>query len=771
MPFRSRRPRAVLPAVLLSLLAARVQAQAGPPASPAPSGTVSGRVLAASGQPVADAHVDLVELGRRVESDASGSFRFEAVPAGAYILKVESGRAGMNVARVEVGPGQDVTVEVTLDRALHQETVVVTATPGAATLSEVAQPVSVLAGQELALRLQPTLGETLAQEPGVTSTYFGPGASRPVIRGLGGDRIRVLQSGIGSADASSTSPDHAVSFDPLTAEQIEVVRGPATLLYGSNAVGGVVNVIDDRVPDTVPDRALHGRFEVDGASAADERAGALSLTGGTRRFAWHGDFLKRKSDDLSIPGLAESAALRAEEGEEGEEHEQVEGVLENSAVDNTSGALGASIVGSGGYLGVALSALDSLYGVPGHAHHADEEGAEGEEDAPVRVDLRQRRADLRGEWREPLRGLRSARVRFGVADYEHRELEGDEVGTTFRNQSWEGRLEARHGTLGPFDGSLGVQGSSRDFEAAGAEAFVPPSLTRSYALFLFEEAGRGPLRFQLGGRVERQDTEARGATRLERAFTGLSGSGGVVWQHREGWGAAFTVARSQKLPNAEELFSNGPHLATRAFEVGDPDLGKETSLGFDVSLRKRSGRVTGALNLFLNRFDGFIFEEGTEEVADGLQVFRFTQRDATFRGGEAQARVEVFHAEPHHLDVDLVADFVRAELRDTGEPLPRIPPFRYGMGLHYENGRWSSLVELRGARAQDRVGPFELPTDGYAMLNANVGWRAFVGRSVIEVLLRGTNLTDTEARNHVSFLKDLAPLPGRDLRLVLRLAF
>ena len=771
---RCSRDRVRTPAlVALALAAATGMARAQPaPAQGAAMGTVSGRVLAASGQAAADAHVEIVELGRRVEVDAAGGFRFEAVPPGAYIVHAESARWGMSVARVEVAAAQDVTLEVTLDRALHQEVVVVTATPGAATLAEIAQPVSVLAGQELALRLQPTLGETLAQEPGVSSSYFGPGASRPVIRGLGGDRIRVLQSGVGTADASSTSPDHAVSFDPLSAEQVEVVRGPATLLYGSNAVGGVVNVIDDRVPDTVPDRPLHGKVDLSGATAADDTSGAASLTGGKNRFAWHADFLKRKTDDVAIPGFAESAALRAEEGEAGDEHEQAEGTLQNSAVDNLSGSVGASVVGSGGYLGLALSGLDSLYGVPGHAHHDEEHAGEAEEDeAPVRVDLRQRRGDVRGEWRDPFAGFHSVRLRFGLADYEHRELEGDETGTVFRNDSWEGRLELRHRPAGPFQGSFGMHGSRRDFSAVGAEAFVPPSLTRSWALFLFEEAGSGPWRFQVGGRVERQEVEAAGDVIAERRFTGYSGSAGVVWQGVPGWGAALTMARSTKLPNAEELFSNGPHLATRAFEIGDPELRKEKSLGLDLSLRKRAGRVTGQLNVFLNRFDDYIFEETTGEEEDGLQVFRFVQRDAQFQGAEAQARVELFHSEPHHVDLDVMADYVRAELRDTDTPLPRIPPFRYGVGVHYEGGSWNGRIELRGVAEQDRVAPLERTTDGHTLLNASLVWRAFVGRTVLEVLLRGTNLTNREARNHVSFLKDLAPLPGRDVRLGLRVAF
>lgn len=744
--------------------------QAGGAETPA-GGVVAGRVTSASGAAVADAHVELVELGRRVETQGDGTFRLEGIPAGSYLLHVESPRYGISVARLDVGAGETVSADVTLDRATHSESVVVTATPLASALSDIVQPVGVLTGTDLMIRQQSTLGETLAQEPGVSSTYFGPGASRPVIRGLGGDRIRVLQNGIGSADASSTSPDHAVSFDPLSAEQIEVVRGPATLLYGSNAIGGVVNVLDTRVPDVAPDRPLHGKAEVSGASAAEERAGAVSLTGGRGILAWHVDALKRTTEDVAIPGFAESAALRAEESEEGEEHEQAEGTLENSAVDNTSGGAGVSLVGSRGFVGIALSGLDSLYGVPGHGLHHEEEGEEQEEEGQVRIDLRQRRADLRGELRDPLAGLRNIRVRVGRAAYEHTELEGEEIGTVFTNDSWEGRLEANHQPLGPFTGTLGMQGGRRDFAAIGAEAFVPPSVTDTWAAFVFEQARRGSWQFELGGRVERQSVDAETADAARRTFTALSGSGGVAWRPSEAWSAGLTIARSEKLPNAEELFSNGPHLATRAFEIGNPDLGKERSLGVDVALRRRTGRVTGELDLFMNRFDGFIFESLTGEVQDGLQVVRFEQRDAEFRGAEAEIGIELLHTDPRHLDLHLTADYVRAELRDTGAPLPRITPFRYGAALHYEDGGWNARAEIRGVRPQERVADFETPTDGHVFLNASIGRRLFVGRSVVELMLRGTNLTDVEARNHVSFLKDLAPLPGRDVRLAVRVAF
>lgn len=764
-----RIPVRSLPYALL-LAAATLQAEeAAPPpaADTAGTGAITGRVLSAAETPAADAKVTLVELRRQTRTDAAGAFRFEGVPAGLYILQADSARFGSHVTRVEVVASQEASVEMTLDLATHQETVVVTARGEAATLNELASPVDVLSGQELQEAREATLGETLARQPGVSSTYFGPGASRPVIRGLGGDRIRVLQGGLGTADASNTSPDHAVSFDPLAARQVEIVRGPATLLYGSNAVGGVVNVIDGSIPDSVPDRPLSATVDLTGGTAADERAGALALGGGHGLFAFHADVLKRRTDDVSIPGFAESAALRAEEAGEGEGHEEAAGLLENSALESTGGSAGVAVIGRAASLGVAFSGFDTLYGVPGHVHA--EEGAA--EEGPVRIDLTQRRLDLRGEVLSGFGPFRSARLRLGRSDYEHVELEGDEVGTRFTNEAWEGRLELPHRAVGPVSGTVGVQLAHRDFAAIGEEAFVPPTVTRSLAVFALEEVGRGPVKLQLGARLESQDVDADGARSETRSHDGVSGSVGVLWTRADDFSAGFTVARSVKLPTAEELFSNGPHLATRAFEVGDPGLDRERSLGLDLSVKKRRGRVAGELSLFANRFDGYIYESFTGGIEDGLDVVRFVQGDAGFVGAEASVTVDLLHREPDHLDLELMADTVRAELRDTDEPLPRITPARAGAALHYRGGRWNGRVEVRRTAAQDRVASFERPTDGFTFLNASLGYRFFSGRTVVDLLLRGTNLTDAEGRNHVSFLKDEVPLPGRDVRLGVRVAF
>jgi iron complex outermembrane receptor protein len=763
-------PAPVAAALLLASLAT------APPLTAQEAGSLSGQVTAISGAPAEGVRVSLVELRDSTTTDASGRYRFEDVPPGLYLLEASSPRFGRSISRVEVLAGGEASHDVRLDVDVHHEVVVVTAQADPRSDAELARPVAVLEADALQLQLEPTLGETLKSVPGVHSTYFGPGASRPVIRGLGGDRIRVLEDGIGSFDASSTSPDHAVSFDPISARRVEVVRGPATLLYGSSAVGGVVNTIDDRIPDSRSDRLVHGIADLAVGSVSDERSGAAALRVGRGPLAVRGEYSRRETGDLSIPGFAESEVLRAAEADEGLEAEEAFGVLANSALENESAGLGVALVGRRAFFGVAVRGFDTFYGVPGGHGHEEDEGAGGEdgdggEEGPVRIDLEQRRLDVRGGRTQPFGIFRAAKLRFGLARYEHVELEGDEVGTTFLNDGWEGRLELLHRPLGALSGSVGLQVARRDFEAIGDEAFVPPSETRSWALFAFEELGSGPARGQLGVRYESQGVDAVGEAAASRSFDGLSGSVGLLWSLPRGFGAGLTLARSVKLPNAEELYSSGPHLATGAFEVGDPDLENETSLGLDLALRKRSGRLNGELTFFANWFDRYIYERVTGVVRDGLQELQVSQSDARFWGAELEAHLDLLEDEPHHLDLELTADLVRARLSELGEPLPRIPPARLGLGLHYQSQAWDARVEVRTALEQDRIAPTELPTDGYTFLNASVGYRLFVGQTVWDLTVRGSNLSDAEGRVHSSFLKDRVPLPGRNLRLSARVTF
>jgi len=745
-PARARCDRLAAVALVFALalaIAISIPAGADSTAPASPTGAIAGRVITPDGRSAGGGEAVLVNLRRHTAVAADGSFRFD-VPPGEYLVQVDDPRLGTAVARVSVAAGEVAAVELTLRRTVVMDRVVVTASPDPHSQLEVAQPTDVLDLEDLDTRRQPSLGETLAQQPGISSTYFGPGASRPIIRGLGGDRVRMLENGLGSADASNTSPDHAVAVDPLAADRIEIIRGPATLLYGSSAVGGVVNVLDGRIPSFVPGEAVSGSVDLDGGSVADERSGRVSLDGGSGKLVWHADYLKRETGDYRVPDSAGTG-----------------GVLTNSSIDTDSGGVGLSYVGEHGFLGVGVSRFDSLYGVP---------PGDGEE-GPIEIDLEQRRADLRGQLDRPFGPFRGLKVRVGVNRYEHAEVAGGEIGTRFTNDGWEGRFELVQEKRGRLSGAVGVQLFASDFAAIGEEAFVPPSVTRNYAAFAFEQLDLSDaLSLQFGGRFETQKADPEGDL-ASRSQNGASGSLGLVWAPADAYSVALSASRTSRLPTANELFADGPHEATEAFEIGDPDLSVETATGADLSFRKRTGRLTGVVSAFATRFSGFIFESFTGEEEDGLQVIEFLQQAARFVGAELDGRVRLVDVGDGHLDLRFGADTVRADLTDSGDPVPRIPPLRARLGLEVHTGPFRSWAEVVHVDRQDRLGANETPTDGYTRVDAAVGYRFLVRRTVTEVLLRGTNLTDQLARNHVSFLKDEAPLPGRDVNLGVRITF
>jgi iron complex outermembrane recepter protein len=734
-----------------AILAAALSAAALAQKPAVETATITGKVSTPDGTPITDAVVTLLELRKSVSAGSDGTFRFDAVRPGHYHIQAESRRFGSAIGEADLAAGATRAVDIVLDPAVHREEVVVSASPESRSATEVYQPVAVVNDQEISEALKPSLGETLEKQPGVSSTYFGPGSSRPVIRGLGSDRIRILEDGVSAGDASNVSEDHAVSIDPATAQQIEIVRGPATLLYGSSAVGGVVNVLSDRIPDRIPTQPVTGTVDLRFGTGADEKNGSFSLGGGLGTLAWHADFTGRTTHDLDIPGPAEA---HAEEGAEAADT----GKLENSSLEALSGTLGLSYVGARGFFGVSYNGLDTQYGIP------------GDEEERVRIDLQQRRFDVKGELRE-LGFLRSVKARLGVSNYEHKELEGEEIGTIFKNDGFEGRVEAVHEPLGPLTGSLGVQIARSDFEAIGEEAFLLPNVTTSQAFFVFEEVKGERWDLQFGGRFEHQSVEVDRDARPGRSFNGVSGSLGTIFRPADGWALALSLARAERLPTSTELYAEGPHVATRQFEVGDIDLGKEKSLGIDLSVRRTAGRVRGTFNLFMNRFSDFIYGEATGEEEEGLPVFQFVQRDARFWGMELDTHTEVWHSGETHLELELGADFVRAELSAGGGDLPRIPPFRASAGVRLESGPFSAMTEVRRTFRQKRVAAHEDPTDGYTFLNAMLRCRLFSGTLVHDLFARGTNLTNELARNHVSPLKDLAPLPGRDFTFGYRLAF
>ncbi|MGI8705217.1 MAG: TonB-dependent receptor [Sphingomicrobium sp.] len=652
---------------------------------------------------------------------------------------------------------------------------------------------SVMSGEELMREMRPQLGDTLVRLPGVSATSFSPGASRPVLRGFQGERVRVLTDGIGSIDVSNTSADHAVTIDPLTSERIEVLRGPAVLLFGGQAIGGAVNVIDRRIPRVVPENGYHVDLVGVLGSAADERSvgGAIDFALGGGLVA-HVDGSYRKTDDLRVGGFVLSPQLRAEqleiaeeefeeghfeEAEEALELANLRGKIPNSATEQKTAGAGLALIRDRFSVGASVSLFDSDYGLPmrpGAEHHHDdeEEEEEGEEDhhaAPVSIALRQVRGDLRANYELGGGFLERVQLRVGAADYEHTEFEGEEVGTVFKSTGVEGRLELVQRDRDGWRGATGGQYFHRDFEAVGAEAFLPPNTTSQIGLFTLQEFELGELGVEAAARIERTHAEAH-TLGLERDFTAFSVAGGVAYpvaQHAE---IGLNLSRAERAPSAEELFSNGPHIATQAFEIGDPNLAKEKSVGAEAYFRVDRPNFELNITGFANWFDDFIYEAATGEELEELPVFRYFQRDATYYGLEGEASAELFRFRGFRFIGDVVADYVRATVKGAG-PVPRIPPMRVLAGLEAQSNRWDGRFEVERVAKQDRVAAFETPTDGFTLVNASVAWRPW-GRDRESVLiLSANNIFNVEARRHASFTKGFVPMAGRDIRLSARFSF
>lgn len=658
--------------------------------------------------------------------------------------------------------------------AIAIDAVVVTANRSDLTLFQQVQPATVLVGKDLQYKLQPTLGETLDREPGVSSTSFGPGASRPVVRGLGDDRVRILQNGTSVLDVSNVSPDHAVATDPLTIRSVEVVRGPATLLYGPNTIGGVVNVIDDRIPQerftgTYPT----GKFATSVGSADDLFSQSGAITWGSGPLVFHLDGFNRETDDIDIPGYARSAALRkASPLPAGEE--EARGTLPNSATHSKGAGLGGSYIWDGGFIGFSYSGVDSTYGTVA--------------EPDVTIGMSQRRWDMRGAVYTPAPWIKEIDFKLGYSDYDHTEFEGTEVGTKFIIEGYDGRVELLHEKIGLLEGAFGFESQYSEFSALGEEAFLPEVDNAVNSVFIFEEIPVDKLRFQFGARYDHQTNETQAdavfGPGLDRDFNGFSTSGGIVYQPVEDYAIALSLAYTQRPPTYVELFADGPHVATGTFEVGDDRLDTEDSLSLDLSVRKRAGRVTGSVSGFYYRFTDFISAQPTGgfDPVDGLPIYAYQPIPANFWGGEVETTFHLLEpatappvadakggvlAPPtvssQRLDLILRADYVNAEDRDTGEPIPRIPPFRTSLALDYGNGPFSARLEGQYAASQHRHADYETATEDYFLVNAGVSYDVKLGGVQSTLYVKGTNLTDEEARQSTSFLKDVAPVAGRGI--------
>lgn len=656
--------------------------------------------------------------------------------------------------------------------------IVVTGSPLITSVDEAITGLSVLTGEELANRLAGTIGETLKSEPGVSSTFFGAGASRPIIRGQGGDRVRVLTNGVGSIDASSASPDHAVAAEPAQAERIEVLRGASLLRYGSSGSGGIINVLDGRIPTEVPD-GIDGSVRL-GASTVDdgrEIAGSVDIAA-TDNLVLHFDGTFRDTEDYDIPGFAESALFReleeAEGGEEGEEEEEEAfGTLENSQTETSSFTGGLSYIGDNGFIGFAVHKFDSDYGIPGgheEGEEEEEEGGEGEEEEEelVTIDLDQIRFDVNAAIN--LDGV-IEKIQFfgGYADYEHTEFEAPgEVGTVFENEGYEGRLEAIQAERNGWSAAYGIQVRNRDFSAIGEEAFVPPTETDQFGFYSFQKKDFGNAHLEGAARYERAE-QTNSVTDVEVSFDLISLSAGGDIHINEALRFGGTLFRTERAPTTEELFSNGPHLATSQFEIGDIDLDEETAIGGELALRYRAESHFLTVNAFYTDYDDYIFEQETDEVEDGLPVFQFVGENATFRGFEVQGGADVARFGKFDIGVDALAEYVRAKT-DDGD-LPRIPPFSILAGIEAKNDYLNLRAEIDYAASQNKIDSFELPTESYTLVNLFTTWTPEILDENISISASILNLFDEDARQHTSFLKDTVPLPGRNFRIALTASF
>jgi iron complex outermembrane recepter protein len=647
------------------------------------------------------------------------------------------------------------------------EEVVVTSAPIAIDAQSMAQPASVLSGDALTLALAPTIGETLSGTPGVSSTFFGPAASRPIIRGLGGDRVRVLTDGLATLDASGLSEDHAVAIDPALADQVEVLRGPATLLHGSGAAGGLVNVVTNRLHQHAHESPT-GLVELRGDSALGEQAAAGRFDAGDGEIALHFDGAWRETDDYEIPGFAESRRLRAlEEEEEGEEHEEIYGTVENSWSRTKAGGIGASYISERWQFGLAGSLHDTEYGVPVGHHHAEEgEEEEPEEEGGISIDLEQKRLDFRARGPLTAGDGPTLELRGALSDYEHAEIEPNgEIGTLFEVSGEELRATIGFGDDAARQGTLGLQWQHVDLVATGEEAFIPSTTTRTVGLFGFQRHRFDAASLEYGFRLDQQRITGAPAGAYDDNAINLSV--GSVWPVAENLSLVGQLTYSDRHPSATELYADGPHVATQQFEVGDPDLDTERGVTAEAGLRLEGTGFTGELRVFASRYHDFIYLAPTGAEEDELPVFAYRQRDSRFEGVEAEFEIP-FGDSP--VTLALTGEYLRGRL-EGGDDLPRMPPLGLGARLGYDDGRWAASLAVTHHFEQDEVAAFELPTDAYTLLDADLVFRPDWLGDGVTLFLRGRNLADEDARLHTSPLKDQLPLPGRSIGAGIRMTF
>ncbi len=661
-----------------------------------------------------------------------------------------------------------------------EDEIIVTGSPLERTNTETVGAITVVDREEILRKGGATLGELLATTPGIAESSFAAGASRPIIRGLDNFRVRVQENGVGAHGVSEVSEDHGIPIDPLAAQRIEVVRGPATLRYGSQAIGGVVNVINNRVPTAMPENLIDGEAFASFNSVNNGVEGGGLFDIGAGNFASHFDWFYRDTEDYDIP--------------------RAPGEQDNTQNETLGVSGGGSIVFDDGFIGAAVSYFDSEYGIPGEAAAED-----------VFIDLDQTKVLVRGEVRNVSDFISTLRVDGGYSNYLHDEVVGatGEIGATYDNEEWEIRAEALHTQFGPFEGALGFHFAHRDLEAFGeASELIAPSDRQSYGFFLFEEASvTEQLTLQLATRVEHVELDGFGVTPpsfngnalgveiddfgadAPRDFTPVSGSVGLIFDLGNQIALAGNVQYVERAPSLLELYSKGPHEATATFEIGDPNLDKEKAISFEATLKKDEGDFTFGLAGFYTTYDGFIFREftgfvcgeefescgidGTPGVEDELDQLAFLQEDADFYGFEAEATWRAFEMNGATIGFDGQYDFVQAEF-DNNTNVPRITPQRYGAGVFYEGNRLFVRIGALRVSSQDDVAVNETATKGYTDLKLEANYTFPLPGSdtrAFQLGVVGSNLLDQDQRNHVSFLKDEVLRPGASARLFGRMIF
>ncbi len=658
--------------------------------------------------------------------------------------------------------------EIQTDTRLDE--IIVTA-PLPVNIADAGSPVTVLSDDELRLKTGHSIGDTLKNELGMSSQSFGPGVGTPVIRGQAGPRVRVLSNGIGANDVSAISPDHATSVEPLLAERIEVLRGPASLLYGSGAIGGVVNVIDNRIPGRAFDKALNAALEQRFDSTSDETSTTMKVEGSKDHIAYHLDGFYRHRNNMDIGGQAIDTAKVAITDPSLEIVDNPRGYLNNTGAEAISGSAGLSWVDHFGFAGVSINNMNNNYGI----------APDGTGEETVQIAMRQTKYDFKSELNNPLPFAKNLRTRLGYTDYQHTEIANGEPGAFFTNKSYEGRVELNHHDIGPLRGSVGFQAQVSDFNAIEkltGTSIVPRSDTYSYGMFGVEAFDLGPVTYQFGTRVEQTDIHPDGFTPL--SYTPVSASVSALWKLDTRNSLNLAVTRSSRAPNVQELLANGYHDATRSFEVGSLSLKEETSYNLDLGYRFKGDWLRAEFDLFHNwasdyiyqrRTGEFVDEDGNPCAVDCKPVVQSSQQDAIFKGYEAKLIFPMLENHLGLLELTLFSDYTRGEFVNGGD-VPRMPPLRYGLQLDYNKDKLSSYLRLTRADDQTHVGDFETSTAGYYLLNVGVNYQIKALQDAkLMVFAKGNNLLDQNIRNATSYLRNFAPEAGRGAEVGFRLSY